>query len=371
MPAFDHLLRHNPSLGAFSNLVDSTDYSNYLQSDDTGRKSKRSSQIISGQNDGNTILQLHQTEDEFPILVRRPEAANNSSLFGSAMKNTDEQETSNNDATLQRTDKSIAAKHRQSLPPSAMRGALGDGMAGIESFFLDATTARNTAANRNSLEVKFTGLDDLKPKRSSLALSPGAIGSNALIKSSPVPASSDNLGQNNFNNGLGQNNHVDADHARAGETFADTYADLSEFSKSSDAYTISPQAAPFVSPDMSSNAGRQRSSGLPSNTSGAPNGLQNSRQDTGPGAGMTAPVMSNYVPANPTYDQAYAMQLVNQSFGQMNLSNQHNPWQMPNSQYQTNFQGYNQGNRDATALSQQRGPPSRRPVYTEGNVQLI
>lgn len=113
--------------------------------------------------DANTYLQLHTTDDSFPILVRRE--GNGSHVLGSSTPT--EQESA--------TDRSIKSRHRQSLPPSAMRHSAllsGDVMSPLNGMLSDITTAKNTAANRRSMEVKFSGLSD-QPKRPGLLALPG------------------------------------------------------------------------------------------------------------------------------------------------------------------------------------------------------
>lgn len=113
--------------------------------------------------DAKTYLQLHHNEDKFPILVRSEDDGNTQLAASSA-----DQENH------PKTDRATATRHRQSLPPSAMRQTgytVGEGAKSpLNGILTDLHTAKNTAANRRSLEVKFSGIGETK--RPSLLASP-------------------------------------------------------------------------------------------------------------------------------------------------------------------------------------------------------
>lgn len=142
---------------SFAGGFGALDTSSYLLNDngDENRNPVRPVQKVTVSPESNTFLQLHQTNDRFPILVRRE--------TDSAMQtNTPTNEMSSPEAQSV-TDRATAARHRQSLPPSAMRSSVYlDNFSGLNGLLSDTTTAKNTAANRRSLEVKFSGLGDQK-----------------------------------------------------------------------------------------------------------------------------------------------------------------------------------------------------------------
>ncbi|KAG9995012.1 ARM repeat-containing protein, partial [Aureobasidium melanogenum] len=123
-------------------------------------------------------LQYQASDDKFPILVRRDGEGMQLSASAAAveMAKTQQNGTDNQDrATTTRT-------NRQSLPPSAMRqSGYGDAsMSPLNGILTELNTAKNTAANRRSMEVKFSSL--ATPKRPGLLASPNGVGSNGVPK---------------------------------------------------------------------------------------------------------------------------------------------------------------------------------------------
>lgn len=122
-----------------------------------------------------TFLQLHQTDDKFPILVRR-ETDKGPQLPTVAAFNDRAAMTQRSPELAGLTDRATASRHRQSLPPSAMRhsiAGLGDSLLDDAGAYSDALTAKNTAANRHSLEIAFPNLGDNLQAKSPQTSVPG------------------------------------------------------------------------------------------------------------------------------------------------------------------------------------------------------
>jgi len=157
MPVTSMDLRNQSNLANYSGLLGALDTSSYLlnDNDEENRKPVRPVQKVTVSPDSSTFLQLHQTNDRFPILLRRE---TDSAMQSNAPTN----EISSSDTQVV-TDRATATRHRQSLPPSAMRSSVFlDNFTGLNGILSDSTTAKNTAANRRSLEVKFSGLAEQK-----------------------------------------------------------------------------------------------------------------------------------------------------------------------------------------------------------------
>ncbi|GAB7340687.1 hypothetical protein MBLNU457_7076t2 [Dothideomycetes sp. NU457] len=141
----------------YAGLLGALDTTSYLLNDNEyeNRNPARPVQKVTVSPDSNTFLQLHQTNDRFPILLRRE--------TDSAMQSNAPTNELSSPETQSVTDRATAARHRQSLPPSAMRSSVYlDNFSGLNGLLSDTTTAKNTAANRRSLEVKFSGLGEQK-----------------------------------------------------------------------------------------------------------------------------------------------------------------------------------------------------------------
>lgn len=141
----------------YTGLLGALDTSSYLLNDNDyeNRNPARPVKKVTVSPDSNTFLQLHQTNDQFPILLRRD--------TDSAMQSNAPTNEMSSPETQSVTDRATAARHRQSLPPSAMRSSVYlDNFSGLNGILSDSTTAKNTAGNRRSLEVKFGGLGDQK-----------------------------------------------------------------------------------------------------------------------------------------------------------------------------------------------------------------
>ncbi|PNS14495.1 Pumilio domain-containing protein isoform B [Sphaceloma murrayae] len=166
----------NYSITSFSPNLNPVNGSAFPFGDDEGRKSKRSSAILTASPDSKTFLALHQTDDKFPILVRR--GTDTVTAFSGPVTPLDMSEELGQE--YPRTERSIAARHRQSLPPSAIRNSATFEGVSLDSILSDAATVKNTAANRRSMEVKFSGLGE--SKRPGLLVSPQKNGMNGNSK---------------------------------------------------------------------------------------------------------------------------------------------------------------------------------------------
>ncbi|KAG8625823.1 hypothetical protein KVT40_006224 [Elsinoe batatas] len=176
----------NYSITSFSPNLNPVNGTSFPFGDDEGRRSKRSSAILTASPDSKTFLALHQTDDKFPILVRR--GTDTLTAFSGPVTPLDMSEES---SEYPRTDRSVAARHRQSLPPSAIRNSSAFEGVSLDSILSmsDATTAKNTAANRRSMEVKFSGLGETK--RPALLVSPQKNGANGNPKASASYSTND------------------------------------------------------------------------------------------------------------------------------------------------------------------------------------
>ncbi|TKX19489.1 pumilio-family RNA binding repeat-containing protein 3 [Elsinoe australis] len=176
----------NFSITSFSPNLNPVNGTSFPFGDDEGRKSKRSSAILTASPDSKTFLALHQTDDKFPILVRR--GTDTVAAFSGPVTPLEMSEDSGQD--YPRTDRSTAARHRQSLPPSAIRNSATFEGISLDSILSDAATVKNTAANRRSMEVKFSGLGG-EPKRPGLLVSPQKNGANGNPKVSSSYSTND------------------------------------------------------------------------------------------------------------------------------------------------------------------------------------
>ncbi|CAD0093097.1 unnamed protein product [Aureobasidium vineae] len=164
-------------MAELSTILGSVNTTGFLFGDEDDHKSTRV-QNPAASPDAKQFLQYQASDDKFPILVRREGEGMQLSASAAAVEMAKSQQngTDNQDrATTTRT-------NRQSLPPSAMRQpGYGDApMSPLNGILTEINTAKNTAANRRSMEVKFSGL--ATPKRPGLLASPKSVGSNGVPK---------------------------------------------------------------------------------------------------------------------------------------------------------------------------------------------
>ncbi|CAD0113019.1 unnamed protein product, partial [Aureobasidium uvarum] len=159
-------------MAELSTILGSVNTTGFLFGDEDDHKSTRI-QNPAASPDAKQFLQYQASDDKFPILVRREGEGMQLSASAAAVEMAKSQQNGidNQDrATTTRT-------NRQSLPPSAMRQS-GYGDAPMSP--LNDQHRKNTAANRRSMEVKFSGL--ATPKRPGLLASPKSVGSNGVPK---------------------------------------------------------------------------------------------------------------------------------------------------------------------------------------------
>ncbi|THV97620.1 ARM repeat-containing protein [Aureobasidium pullulans] len=167
-------------MAELSSLLGSVNTTGFLFGDEADHKSTRV-QNQAASPDANNYLQLQTSNDKFPILVRRDGEGMQLSASSAAMELAQAQQNGSDNQLM--TDRTNASRtNRQSLPPSAMRqtGYGEAAMSPLNGILTELNTAKNTAANRRSVEVKFSGL--ATSKRPGLLASPKGIGSNGVPK---------------------------------------------------------------------------------------------------------------------------------------------------------------------------------------------
>ncbi|KAI5238849.1 ARM repeat-containing protein [Aureobasidium subglaciale] len=155
-------------MAELSTLLGSVNTTGFLFGDEGELESTRIHNQASP--DTKHYLQYQASDDKFPILVRRDGEGMQLSAARAQQNGSDNQPIT---AAASRT-------NRQNLPPSAMRQAVyGEAPNSHNGILNEINTAKNTAANRRSMEVKFSGLT---PKRPGLLASPNGISSNGVPK---------------------------------------------------------------------------------------------------------------------------------------------------------------------------------------------
>ena len=118
-----------------------------------------------------TYLQVQQTADGFPKLIRRDDNGEQVSGSSAALDLALAQPKSEQ----QLTDRATASRHRISLPPSALSNG---NLAPLNSILANANDAKSAANNRRSMEVKFSA----ETKRPALMASPPHVIANGVPK---------------------------------------------------------------------------------------------------------------------------------------------------------------------------------------------
>lgn len=353
--AYDRRNQTN-SMANLSSLLGSVNTTSFLFGDDDEHKPAKQTQSNVSP-DTKTYLQLHTTNDQFPILVRRETDGNSQFSPPSAIQDLATSQAHYED-NYTRTDRATAARHRQSLPPSAMRqtGLLnGEGMAPLNSMLSEFATAKNTAANRRSMEVKFSGIGNTK-RPSLLHASPARSSMNGLPKVQSSYSTNDIPTLKTIN--VAMPTPQDSVTAQSPAT------DLISPDHHSYATVSSPTATPG-SRNTQQTASSESTGGYRSPQSG----LQPSATPFGPvaiaptsgaasgasmvpnAAAITAPVAAPYVAAPPAYYAGYGMQMINSQIASMQLGN-HGQW--PNLQ------------NPHAAVGQYNQPPARFPDSRPG-----
>jgi len=332
MPVTAHDLRNQSGYNSLLNSVNTS----FLFDDDNDEKPQpvKVVQKTTTSPDSKTFLQLHQTDDKFPILLRRETDGNMQFHLPQAEAGSPEIHS--------HTERATATRHRQSLPPSAMRQSVfGDGFTGLNSLLADSTTAQNTAANRRSLEVKFSGLKE--SKRPSLLTTPPKGGLNGSLKPTSSYSTNDIPTLKSIATMSPDRNSV------AVQTPAEEYSSPG---------MQSPQAGfPFMSMNgpspsqgfqqvsQESDKGYQSlQSGLqPSATPFGPTPAAHTMDaDAAPATTARPQTSSSTSHASPYYG-GYSMQALNSGFGNLSMGNGYqNQWQSPMPVYQNGYGGYSQ-----------------------------
>ncbi|KAK4986171.1 hypothetical protein LTR66_007948 [Elasticomyces elasticus] len=164
MPVTGLDLRNRSDMPDMASLLGQVNTTGFLFGDEDEKPLKKTHNSTASP-DAKTYLQLHTTDDKFPILVRHDgdgtmQLSASSAALDLALSQSPAPETQ------QMTDRATAAHNRKSLPPSALRhsGAFnGDlGLGQLNGILTDPNAVKNPAANRRSLEVKFSGLGETK-----------------------------------------------------------------------------------------------------------------------------------------------------------------------------------------------------------------
>lgn len=311
-------------MAELSTLLGSVNTTGFLFGDEDDHKSTHV-QNPAASPDAKHYLQYQASDDKFPILVRRDGEGMQLSASAAAMElaKTQQNGSDNQDrATATRT-------NRQSLPPSAMRQpGHGDApMSPLNGILTEINTAKNTAANRRSMEVKFSGL--ATPKRPGLLASPQSVGSNGVPKlqgsysTNDIPTlKSTNAANFPENSGAVQsprpeftsparqttilsNGHQNGFHTPARQTQEQAKPEELNSVTSSQRSALQASAAPF-GPSVTSPSFEPTRT-INSNSNGLSNGH------------ISPPSMQTY---NGAYYGGYGMQLLGNGFNQMNLGHQ-------------------------------------------------
>lgn len=293
--------------------------------------------------EANTFLQLHTNDDKFPILVRRDGDGNAQQQYlnvGDLVSQAENQPM---------TDRATAARHRQSLPPSAMRQTGqngGDGaMSPLNGILTDFNTAKNTAANRRSLEVKF---NIGETKRPSLLASPkhGAPNGFPKLQSSYSTNDIPTLKSTNGTAFAAEVKPVPLQSPR--RDIASPEHKTPGLNNLSTAINRQSQEVALTSQpeEQTSTSLAQRSGLQPSAVPFGPSVTPMSQEPNATLGAVTSPPMNPYGP--PAYYGGYGMPMLNSSFNNMYLGNGQGQWPLgppPASHmpaYQAGFGGYSQ-----------------------------
>lgn len=309
--------------------------------------------------DAKTYLQLHTNDDKFPILVRREGDGNMQFSASSAGM-----DLASQGEIHPMTDRATTAKlHRQSLPPSAMRlsAHTGEGaMSPLNGILTDFNTAKNTAANRRSLEVKFSGIGETK--RPGLLASPKHGSTNGFPKLQSSYSTND-IPTLKSTNGI----TISADNKSAAvqsphHTFASPEHQaplLNNLGTSVNRHTE--QAIETSKPDDQTGGYlAQRSALQPSAVPFGPPVTAVAPEATHTVGGIASPPMTTYGTPAPAYYGGYGMPLLTNAFSGMYLGNSQGQWPGQAQQmqaYQGGFNGYSQQYPQAVAP---RFPPENQ-----------
>lgn len=284
-----------------------------------------------------TFLQVQQTADGFPKLIRRED---NVDLSSSAL---DLALARGVEPQQQLTDRATASRHRISLPPSALSSTFN--IAPLNSILANAE-GKSTANNRRSMEVKFTA----ETKRPSLMASPPRGMPNGVQKplssysTNDIPTLKSINGDSSAPVGISLTSPPSQSSNLTESSSEHNSGLLSRVTSSST--NINRQSQDFTSaakPEQNGDAFHHPYSGLQANT--APFSPMGNTQDN-PMQNFGQNTMSPY--AQPNFYGGYNMQALNNGFGNMNVGGAYGgQGQWPNQmnmygQQQNGYGGYQQ-----------------------------
>ena len=366
--AFD--LRNQSGYSKSNSLHDPVNTSSFLFDDenDLNHVPVKVVQQAATSPDSKTFLQLHETDDKFPILLRRETDGN--------MQFQPLQTEAASPEAHSRTDRATATRHRQSLPPTAIRQSVfGEGFTGLNGILSDTATAQNTAANRRSVEVKFSGLAEAK--RPSLLTTPPKGGLNGPLMPTSSYSTNDIPTLKSIATMSPERNSVAVQ--SPAEEMSSPILQTSHGGFPFMSANMPLQLQSIQQPSQEPNKGYQSTqSGL--QPSAAPFGPSPTMHvaEGNPALTMTGrpPTSSSTSHSSPYYG-GYSMQALTSGFGNMAVGNgpmsmgngHHNQWQSQMSMYPSGHQGYSQypqpaGPRYNENIQQGRGGQQRRSGNT-------
>ena len=280
--------------------------------------------------DGKITLQLQQTADGFPKLIRRGENGTTSLTDSSVALDLALAQLS--DTEKQLADRATASRHRISLPPSALRNNDAN-IAGINSILINANEGKATINNRRSMEVKFAA----ETKRPALMATPPRGLANGMPQSSystnDIPTlksiNGDAAGGVPLNSPPSQPSELAS--TTSPEQNSDPASRISSYSTNN--YRQSQDFTALGKSEQDTDRFGVAQSGLQANA--APFGPMPGH-DTNQLHSFNPPGMSPY--AQPAFYGGYGMQMLSNGLNNMNLGNYGSPGQWPAQQG-----GYQQG----------------------------
>ncbi|GAB7354817.1 hypothetical protein MBLNU459_g5204t2 [Dothideomycetes sp. NU459] len=335
-------------MGDLSSMLGSVNTTSFLFADDDDHKSTRQVQNPAASPDAKTYLQLHANDDKFPILVRQQGDGNvQLSASSAALDLALSQSPGPENQPI--TDRATAARHRQSLPPSSLRQPAyltgENAMSPLNGILTDLNTAKNTAANRRSVEVKFSGIGETVPKRPGLLVSPKPGSANGFPKLQSSYSTNDipTLKSTNATSFPVDNNSA------AVQTPRYDYASPEHQDAALLNSSVSPGIHRSLQPEQEKTeptaAGylAQRSA---LQASAAPFGPTPASSVGDLGSSVNALASAPMPPyGNPAYYAGYGMQMLNAGFNNMYVGQNQGQWPAQNGQvpmYQGPFGGYSQ-----------------------------
>jgi hypothetical protein len=318
----------------------------FLLDEDEDRRIRQAASATTSPPTAKTYLQVQQTADGFPKLIRRED---NVDLSSSAL---DLALAQGVDPQQQLTDRATARGHRISLPPSALSSNFG--IPPLTSILANVE-GKSTANNRRSMEVKFSA----ETKRPSLMASPPRGAANGFMQKPSSSYSTNDIPTLKSING--DSSSVSAASITSPPRQSAAPTDSASDNAISRVTSVASSTNNRRSQDLASALSVTRSEENSDQYSSISSGLQANAQPFGPMGGHHDSPMQNGVGQNgiSPYAQApfyngYNMQMLNSGFNNMSLNgyNGHpppQPWQGQMSMYgqqagYNNYQSYGQNN---------------------------